>query len=567
MVIQPINDIAEICARHGIKQAVLCPGSRCAPLVLAFSRHLEIETFVIPDERAAAYIALGMSQASKLPVVLVCTSGTAAINLYPGIAEAYYQKVPLLVFTADRPPEWVDQQDGQAIQQSSIYGKHIIKSYDFPTSLIHDDEVWHATRIINEANVLTKAHTGPIHINVPIREPFYPDSKEAFSYSEKVAVIDAVVGKSTSNLKSISDKMLDNLDQAKKVLIVAGQGRYSIRLTKLLAECMKKFNWVVIGDITANIHDLDNAISNHDMILGNVNNHDSLKPDLLISFGESVLSKALKNFLRDSSPTDHWRLNEMDDLVDVFKCLTNNISSIDPISFFTELHARTTNTDEENRSYARNWLELDKKAMRSRVDFFEKEKEGELSFVRVAINHMPKGAVIHLANSMSVRYANCFTNELPDNTMVFSNRGTSGIDGCASTAVGYAINSSRPNILITGDMAFFYDRNAFWHNYIPGNLKIIMLNNHGGGIFGLIDGPKQLPERDELFITSQQLKAKNTAQDFSLNYYFVDDQKDFDPVLTNFFVDPEPAILEMESSNSTNQVIWEKFKKLSWEIS
>ena len=187
MIIQPINNIAEICTQLGIVQAVLCPGSRSAPLTLAFARHPKIETFVIPDERSAGYMAMGLAQSSLKPVVLICTSGTAVSNLYPAIIEAFYQQIPLLVLTADRPPEWIDQQDGQTIRQQNIYQNHVLASYQFPASFDHEEIIWHAERMISKAILKAKGSiSGPVHVNIPIREPFYPAAEEDFHYSHEL---------------------------------------------------------------------------------------------------------------------------------------------------------------------------------------------------------------------------------------------------------------------------------------------------------------------------------------------------------------------------------------------
>ncbi len=190
MIIQPIVNIAEICAKHGIEQVVICPGSRNAPITLAFARHQKIKTFVIPDERSAGFIALGLAQSSNNLVAIVCTSGTAVANLYPAIIEAFYQQVPLLILTADRPPEWIDQQDGQAIRQQNIFKNHVLGSYQFSDSFDHEDAVWHAEKMVSEAILkATSFSKGPIHINIPIREPFYPTADEKFHYSEKLKII------------------------------------------------------------------------------------------------------------------------------------------------------------------------------------------------------------------------------------------------------------------------------------------------------------------------------------------------------------------------------------------
>jgi len=187
MILQPIVDATEICARQGVRQAVLCPGSRCAPLTLAFSRHPPITTYAIPDERSAGFIGLGLAQNKREPVVLVCTSGTAAYNFAPSVAEAYYQQLPLIVFTADRPPELIDQWDGQSIRQKELYGRHVKRSYHLPDDYNPPQTATEIHQIINEALQLSLTPPlGPVHINCPFREPFYPEAGEELTANKKL---------------------------------------------------------------------------------------------------------------------------------------------------------------------------------------------------------------------------------------------------------------------------------------------------------------------------------------------------------------------------------------------
>ena len=188
---QAVYNIAEICARHGITDVVLSPGSRSAPLTLAFARHPAFagRVRVVPDERAAAFIALGMAQATRRPVVLVCTSGSAGLNYAPAVAEAFFQQIPLLILTADRPPEWIDQLDGQTIRQQDLYGRHAKGTFDFPVDTTHPDAKWFSERIINEAiNLSQAAPAGPVQVNVPLREPFYPKAGEEMKYEQDVSI-------------------------------------------------------------------------------------------------------------------------------------------------------------------------------------------------------------------------------------------------------------------------------------------------------------------------------------------------------------------------------------------
>jgi len=560
MIIQPIIDIAEICAGHGIKQAVISPGSRNAALTLAFARHPDIKTFVIPDERSAGYIALGLAQSSQKPVVLICTSGTAAANLYPAIIEAFYQQVSLLVLTADRPPEWTDQMDGQTIRQQNIYQTHVLKSLQFPVSFDHDDEVWHANRMINEAVLSCNAKTkGPVHVNVPIREPFYPKSEDVFKYSKNLRIIN---GSRIDDSFSETDveALKRELDGFDKVMVLVGQGNWSSSMLGDLTQIAKQLNWVLVGDVTSNIHSIENAILSHDLILLNHADQHLYKPDLLITFGLSVLSKGLKRFLRRYQPKEHWHVSAKEDSPDTFQSLTRKFD-IAPEAFFECIQNDISSLPVASRVFRDDWLIAQKKLSLRFRSFLNDCPKGEFSAFGDIMAQLPENCDLHLANSMPVRYSSYIGVKNKKGICVWSNRGASGIDGCASTAVGHAINSDQLQILITGDLAFFYDRNAYWHPYVPENLKVIVMNNHGGGIFRLIDGPKQQPELDQYFDTFQNLTAENTAKDFGMRYLYKNADEDLSSILSDFFTaESGKAILEIRSDKRINQEAFEAFK-------
>jgi 2-succinyl-5-enolpyruvyl-6-hydroxy-3-cyclohexene-1-carboxylate synthase len=252
--LQPIYDIAEICSRKGLTNAVLCPGSRCAPLTLAFSRHSKITTRTFSDERSAGFVALGMAQQSGTPTVMVCTSGTAAYNFAPAVAEAYFSQTPLIVFTADRPAEWIAQHDGQTIYQAEIFGKHVKKSFQLPQEYDHADSLWAINRIVNEAiNLSLEEPRGPVHINAPFREPLSPEPKEKFDFSKEVRVMDQVPTHYSLSAEHIQ-KLWQELNKFTKILIVAGQHDYNNGLMSSLSGFLQLHPVPVIGDIISNLN-------------------------------------------------------------------------------------------------------------------------------------------------------------------------------------------------------------------------------------------------------------------------------------------------------------------------
>lgn len=559
MIIQPIINIAEICAQHGIRQAIICPGSRSALLTLAFARHPKIKTFVIPDERSAGFIGLGLAQSCYNPVAIICTSGTAVANLYPAIIEAFYQHVPLLLFTADRPPEWIDQHDGQTIRQQEIYQKHVLASYQFPVSFDHPEAVWHGEKMISEALIKAKGDVpGPIHVNVPIREPFYPAPEEEFHFAHELKIIRSTRTQNTLSMTWVNE-MCETLKNYDKIMVLVGQTRLSIELQASMNTIQKKLKWVIVGDITANIARLNHPISRHDVILKDHNNSEEYKPDLLITFGQSILSKSLKNFLREENIRDHWDIGPTQDIIDPFKSLTRKIN-IDPEIFFQLIADYLMDLNTSQNEFYNRWTSCELTANSFIEDFFKVDHHSEFHAFHHVLNHLPHNCHLHLANSMAVRYANLLGIKNKINITTWSNRGTSGIDGCLSTCIGHAIQSSALQVLLIGDMAFFYDRNGLWHNHIPKNIRIVLFNNHGGGIFRMINGPKQLDELEEFFETRQHLNAANTARDFGMKYFNLKNIDALPELITQFFKEESgPSILEIETDPHENQKIFEEF--------
>lgn len=556
MILDQINDIASICSGHGIKTAIISPGSRSAPLTLAFARHPAIDCKVISDERSAAFIALGIAQQQKLPVVLICTSGSAALNYAPAIAEAYYQEIPLLILTADRPPEWIDQYDGQTISQNEIYGNHVKRSFTFPSAVSNEDVKWHCNRIINESILCSSSIPfGPVHINIPLRAPFYPKKEERTSYDE-VRII------RQHNVESVIspialDELFKEWDKHENKAIIVGQNPSNPILQGTLEAFSSVSNTPVIADVISNQHSNKN-IRYQDLFLNPKLEqiHERLVPHLLITFGNSLISKNLKTFIRNNPPKAHWHIGSSDRLNDSLQNVTRLIK-IQPEAFFKSFNPQPSKSD-----FDLHWKNQNDNTATLVSKFIDTCDFGELKAVAKCLQKLPKNSQLHLANSMAVRYVNILGVIPTSQINVFANRGTSGIDGSNSTAVGAALAQNKFVTLITGDMAFFYDRNAFWHNYNLKNLRIIILNNHAGGIFRLIEGPAEQPELEEFFETNQGLNAKNTAADFNFDYKFVVHENELDRNLIHFYEQSDRAkILEIESVSSLNASIFSKLKQ------
>ncbi|QDH79552.1 2-succinyl-5-enolpyruvyl-6-hydroxy-3-cyclohexene-1-carboxylic-acid synthase [Echinicola soli] len=551
MIIQPIIDLVAICARKDVKNVILSPGSRCAPLTLAFARHPDIHCRSISDERSAAFVALGMAQQLKKPVVLVCSSGTAALNYAPAVAEAYFQQIPLVVITADRPPEWIDQWDGQTIRQQNIYGRHIKQSFDFPDHFGHTDIVWHAHRIGNEAiNIASNFPEGPVHINIPIREPFYPEDLEEFDFNRPIPIVNKLDTCTKLSSESVV-KLKNELERFHRIVIIPGQQAPDQSILGLLNQLASQQKAVVISDTISNMQ-AGNTITHHDQILPAVD-HAAFSPDLIISFGKSIISKPLKNFLR-SSGAEHWHIQPAGYSPDTYQGLVKII----PSSVKDTLELLVQSTHKIDEAFHHRWYHADKRMEKAIQNVMEQGDFGEWKAIYRVLQQLPQQSKLHLANSMAVRYVN-FLGARPQE--IICNRGTSGIDGSNSTAVGCTFTTKEFVTLITGDMAFFYDRNAFWNNYTTNNLRIILLNNHAGGIFRIIKGPSQQPELKEFFETTQSLNAENLAKDFEFDYTAVKTEKELNDGLLGFYAPSiRPKIIEVFSDSTKNAAILSKVK-------
>ncbi len=554
-----ILNIAEICYQKGLEYVIISPGSRSAPLTLAFLRHGKLKCLTLTDERSAAFTAMGIAQQTQKATILICTSGTAILNYAPAVTESFYQKIPLLILTADRPPEWTDQFDNQSIRQSNIYSNHILKSFNLPVEAIHKDDKWFSDRIISEAiNLSDYPVKGPVHINISLREPLYPQPDDNFNYQNNSKIIS--IKKSEKFLDNNTWKeLIEVWDMSKNIVILGGLSDKNISLEKSLTEIQNKSDAVLISDITSNLFE-STVIKNSDMILSKLENAENLKTDLLITFGGPIVSKSIKNFLKSSELKYHWHIQESGLIGDTFQALTD-IIDVKPEYFFREILNKIPKN--EIKIYRDKWENLQEISNKNITEFFNQDIEfNEFKAIDKILKFIPENTLLQIGNSMVIRYINYIAN-IRSNIKVNSNRGTSGIDGSISTAVGACIASNKITTIITGDLSFFYDRNGLWNNKLPNNLRIIVMNNHGGGIFRIIDGPSKLNELDNYFETKNTLNVENTAKDFNFEYFKVKDFEYLDKTLEYFYNNSEkPKILEIETDSLINSQIFNQFKLL-----
>ncbi len=526
-----------LCHALGVRHAVMSPGSRNAPLTISFARNDKVKKWIIPDERTAGFVALGIAQETKTPVVLCCTSGTALLNYAPAIAEAYYREIPLIVLSADRPLEMIDQRDGQTIRQFGALKNHVKNSFQMPP--VHNGT---ATEYFNKliegiryANDLPK---GPVHFNIPFKEPFYPIQEQKLEFIE-------------FNLNEVEPKKMEveipDLSAYRRILILVGQQPKDHELSKALSSVGSKLPILVSPLNNLQLDGIEHA----DLFL---KSQPELAPDLLITSGLSVLSKNVKNFIRSIDLKAHWHFDTAGVRVDTYSSKPQFIQA-NLASVLANLQQATL-----DEAFADVWRGADKNAKSVLRSLIERSDFSELTAFEQVLESIPINTKLHLGNSMPVRYADLLG--VKKGIESFCNRGTSGIEGVTSTALGTAFVSDHLTVLLTGDLSFLYDRNAFFHSHHFTNLRLIVFNNQGGGIFRLIEGPSKLDELEEYFETRHDRTAEHICTENRIDYCQVRNGNDLRKALTNFFDESRsPKLLEVFTDPQINQRVYRDLRK------
>lgn len=532
-----VSNILGALKSAGITDVVLTPGSRNAPFSISIANTPFFETYSIVDERSAAFFALGLSQQSKKPTVLICTSGTALLNYAPAIAEAYYQRIPLLVISADRPEEWIDRGEGQSIRQNNVFQNYA----DFSACLIADEKegAFQNEGIIQNTIQYLISNSGPVHLNVPFQEPLYEliecDELPSFQFELKENSVDV--------LKEIGQS-LELLQQAERIIVLVGQHIYD-DFSAELEEFNQLNQVVVLTETHANVN-IENSFPCIDrLIMGlGVNAQQMLAPDVLITVGTNIISRKIKAILRKSKPK-HIQVGVNEKPMDTFDCLEVQCN-LTPQDFFSSLK------EIENKSDWKNQLLAIQENQINQVDaWLPTSVFSDLTVFSSILNFIPNGTDLQMGNSSVVRYIQLF-NQNKELTY-FGNRGVAGIDGSTSTAIGAAWKTKNPTLLISGDLSFHYDSNAFWNNYLSSQLKVIVINNGGGGIFRIIDGSKDTEHLQEFFETSHSSKSiKGIADMYHLNYFSATNNDELNRTLPLFFEEKSVCVLEIFTNKEDN---------------
>lgn len=565
--------VVAYCKSAGIRQVVLSPGSRNAPLVLGFSSDPYFECFSVVDERSAAFFALGLSQQSGFPTALVCTSGSALLNYYPAVAEAYYSRIPLLVLSADRPPYKIDIGDGQTIRQAGVYGSHI----GFQGSLKQD--VSHATGairweagsapgdpasleemqgrihgenevMVREALETTLGSQLPVHLNIPFEEPLYGTSP-----NPPVEVVPSL-HPITQETGEEGEKLLGNWNTAARKMVLIGSLPPGSLSETVVRQMAADTSLMVFTETTSNLHHPE-FFPSIDSVLAPIERSgepeaafEALRPDLLLTLGGMVVSKKVKQFLRTYPPAAHWHVGPHV-ANDTFFSLAGHVRS-GADRFLREFLPQTQRATASD--YRARWSPVRDGYRKRRTAYLGQIPFSDFSAFDTVMKAIPDGYMVQLANSSTVRYAQLF--DMRPGNPVFCNRGTSGIEGSTSTAVGAAHNFQGPTLLLSGDLSFLYDINGLWNGALRDDFRVIVINNGGGGIFRILPGKEDSDAFSAYFETAHNRDMEPVCSMFGLGYRRAASAGELQAELDGFW-EPSgrPMLLEVSTPREINDRI------------
>ena len=518
-----ILQLVALLKEHSISKIVLCPGSRNSPIVHTLANHPFFTCYSVTDERSAGFFAMGLALHGGKPAAVCCTSGTALLNIHPAVAEAYYQHVPLIVISADRPGAWIGQMDGQTLPQPGVFGSLVKKSVNLPE--IHTDEdEWYCNRLVNEALLELNHHgKGPVHINVPISEPLFQFTTPELP---EVRVITRYQGLNVYDREY--NTLIERLNSYNKRMIIVGQMSLIYLFEKKISKLLyKHFTWLTEHTSNKTIPGI--PVKNFDAAIYALpeETQEKMVPELVITYGGHIASKRLKKFLRNNPPKEHWHVSADGEVADLYGAMTTVIE-MDPFEFLEKIAYLLENKPTE---FPRVWENNTKSLPEPQFAY------SEMAAIGCLIKSLPTPSALHLGNSSTVRYAQLFT--LPEEVEVCCNRGTSGIEGSLSTALGYAVASDKLNFVVIGDLSFFYDMNALWNSNFGCNLRILLLNNGGGEIFQALPGLSMSGKTHRFVTATHKTSAQGWATERGFLYQGVHDTAELEEAM-KVFTDPNP---------------------------
>ncbi|MBJ6368643.1 2-succinyl-5-enolpyruvyl-6-hydroxy-3-cyclohexene-1-carboxylate synthase [Snuella sedimenti] len=567
--------VVQLCKAKNIKHVIISPGSRNAPLTIGFSNDNFFKCYSIVDERCAAFFALGIAQQLQEPTAVVCTSGSALLNYYPAIAEAFYSNIPLVILSADRPKHLIGIGDGQTINQKNVFANHILYAANLKLDIKDENNIpvdeelpilknledklerflglQKGIQAYNEGEINSAVNhaiveKGPVHINVPFDEPLY-DVVETLSVSPKAS--DIQFRPKTIDAYELQE-CLEYWNAATKKMILVGVNYPNEIEQKWLDELAEDDSVIVFTETTSNLQH-DSFFPSIDQIIAPLSPDEQkqLQPDILLTFGGLIVSKKIKALLRKYQPKQHWHVGEKM-ANDTFFCLNKHIE-VAPDQFFESFLKKQTHYVKSD--YKDVWLAKKQYRIERHRAYLKKLPFSDFKVFDLLLKSVPNNSILHLSNSSAIRYMQLFS--CNKTVQVYCNRGTSGIDGSTATAIGCSVVNKKQTVFITGDLSFFYDSNALWNNYTPKNFRIIVVNNQGGGIFRILPGHKNTENFETYFETHHQLTAEHLCKMYGYKYNKASSEDGLKKTLKSFYLNDEesPKLLEVFTPRELNDEV------------
>jgi len=567
--------LVQHCKAFGVKNIVISPGSRNAPLTLSFTEDPYFKCYSVVDERSAAFFAMGIAQQIRQPVAAVCTSGSALLNYYPAVAEAFYSDIPLVILSADRPVYKIDIGDGQTIRQDDVFARHIGYSANLKQDVSHatDRIERYAPKLIGDRGLksaqekveyfnsgeirialrIAAEENAPVHINIPFEEPLYdmvPKIKMSF---------ESVVFNKTATDDYDFDAFASIWNNAKRKMVLVGTNPPNTIEQKYLDLLSQDPTLILLTETTSNLHhptfftSIDSLIAPIEKNKSREELFKALRPEVLLTFGGLIVSKKIKAFMREYKPAHHWHVDSKK-ANDTFFGLTQHFK-MHPNTFFEYFISKVKRGSGE---YFKFWNNRKEYYESKRAEYLSSIPFSDMLAFEKLLKSIPNDYQLQLSNSSTVRYAQLF--DLNTSLNVFCNRGTSGIDGSVSTAVGASVHTKSPTLLITGDLSFLYDSNGLWNNYIRSDFRILVINNEGGGIFRILPGHRETNNFKIFFETPQKLNILKLCEMYGFEFSSANDLKSLESNLRTFYSSSEkPKILEIKTPSFINNEILLKY--------
>lgn len=546
---QRIVQLAALFKAHGIKRIVICPGSQALPLTQTFIQCSAFTCYPVSDERSAGYYALGLALHDGTPTAVVSSSGSALINLYPAVAEACYQKVPLIIVSADKQSSMNDKMDIGTFAQEKLFKDFVKKSVSLPL-VNSEDDLWTCNVMINDAILETNHHgKGPVHINIPFINPI---ELQEISELPFVRVITRYQG--LNRYEKDYQPLIDKLNSYKRRLAVVGQMNmiyfFDKKNQKLLS---KQFAW-----FTENLSNKTvpgTPLRHFDEVLYALDKGTlkKMSPDLLITYGGNLVSPRLKYFLRNYPPTEHWHISVDGELDDICKGALTTVIEMDPFEFLEKIAPLI---EDVPSIYPKQWEQILSTRKNTVFEYSSMRAVGEL----IARLHMP--CTLHLSNGSAVTYAQLF--DVPPTVEVLSNRGIQGKDGGLSTAMGYSLASEKINFIIVGDLSFFCDMNSLWNRNYGANVRILVINNGGAESYHSLPGIQVTDNLRKYICGSHSRTVKSWAVDCGFTYMTCSNLNDLLEQLSLFCnpsISHTPLLLEVFTDQDTDVQLLKEYYK------